>query len=420
MDSTGQKTTTRSMRRNLMIGVCPLLGLATVLVLALRSNSIPQSSLIDDSQSLTPILQMTFPGAPKPAQSKLGILIRQLKETPEDNQTLAILGMTLMAHELKKAAIPCFELLASREPEEFRWHYLLGHCQMFVAPETAIAEFQQASALQPDYVPAQMMLTEVLLANGLTAEAQQRLQKEIPDSVSQHPWAAWQKSRLECMLGNFKISEELLEELRSKGIVARSLLRQLLMVKRRTSGSSEQPQLERELAACNQEFLVWECRVIQEVQAEKLDTQNVITDARSRLARRDLRGAVEVFRKAMEVDPESPELMVNLGQLWLQAGELERADDVLKLAQTVEQGSLRITLLRARIAVIKRDWSNAKELCEQAIALKPDSSEAWYVMAVMQNEQKLFDNARHSVEHALKLDPVNPDALRLSTELASH
>ena len=420
MDSTGQKTKTRSMLRNLIIGVCPLLGLATVLFLAMRSNPVSKSSRIDDSQSLALILQMTFPGAPKPVQSKLGILVRQLKETPEDNQTLGTLGMTLMAHELRKAAIPCFELLATREPEEFRWHYLLGHCQMFVAPETAIAEFQRASELQPDYVPAQMMLTEVLLANGLTTEAQQRLQKVIPHSVTQHPWAAWQKSRLECMLGNFEKSQELLEGLHSKGIVARSLLRQLLMVKRRTSGGNEQPQLERELAACTQELLVWECRVIQEVQAEKLDTRIVIANAQSSLARRDLRGAIEVFRKAMEVDPESPELMVNLGHLWLQVGELESADEVLKSAQTVEQGSLRITLLRARIAVMKRNWPNAEELCEQAIALKPDSSEAWYVMAVMQNEQRLFDDARNSVKHALKLDPVNPDARRLSTELASH
>ena len=66
---------------------------------------------------------------------------------------------------------------------------------------------------------------------------------------------------------------------------------------------------------------------------------------------------------------------------------------------------------------MKREWPNAKELCQQAIALKPDSSEAWYVMAVMQNEQKLFDEARASVTHAIKLDPLNPDARRLSTEI---
>ena len=288
---------------------------------------------------------------------------------------------------------------------------------MFVAPEVAIAEFQRACELQPDNVPAQMMLTEVLLANGLTAEAQQRLQEEIPESVRQHPWAAWQESRLECMLGNYEKSEELLEGLRSKGIVARSLLRQLMMVKRRTRGGVEQEQLSQELAACSQELLIWECRVIQEVQAEKLDTQIVIANAQSCLARRDLRGAIDVFRKAMEVDPDSAELLVNLGHLWLQVGELDRADEVLKSAQKVEQGSLRITLLRARIAVMKREWPNAKELCQQAIALKPDSSEAWYVMAVMQNEQKLFDEARASVTHAMKLDPLNPDARRLSTEI---
>lgn len=324
-----------------------------------------------------------------------------------------------MAHELRKSAIHCFEVLATREPTEFRWPYLLGHCHMFAAPEVAIANFERASELQPDYVPAQMMLTEVLLANGLTAKAGQRLQNEIPENVRRHPWSAWQESRLECMVGNFAKSEELLEELHSKGIVSRSLLRQLMMVRRRTHGESDQKQLEQELVACNQELLVWDCRVIREVQAEKLDTQIVIENAQNCLARRNLQGAITIFRKAMELDPESPELMVNLGRLWLQVGEFNRADEVLKLAQTFEQASLRITLLRARIAIIQQDWPKASQLCDQAVCLKPDSSEAWYVTAVMQKQQELLDDAKDSVQHALQLDPVNPDARRLSSELAS-
>jgi len=290
---------------------------------------------------------------------------------------------------------------------------------MFAAPEVAIANFERASELQPDYAPAQMMLTEVLLANGLTAKAGQRLQNEIPENVRRHPWSAWQESRLECMVGNFAKSEELLEELHSKGIVSRSLLRQLMMVRRRTHGESDQKQLEQELVACNQELLVWDCRVIREVQAEKLDTQIVIEDAQNCLARRDLQGAITIFRKAMELDPESPELMVNLGRLWLQVGEFNRADEVLKLAQTFEQASLRITLLRARIAIIQQDWPKASQLCDQAVCLKPDSSEAWYVTAVMQKQQELLDDAKDSVQHALQLDPVNPGARRLSSELAS-
>jgi tetratricopeptide (TPR) repeat protein len=290
---------------------------------------------------------------------------------------------------------------------------------MFTDPDTAAANFERAAGLQPDYVPAQMLLVEILLAGGQTSRAQHRLEQDLPVSIQNHPWVAWQKSRLACVLGKFSQSEQLLEQLRSQGITSKSLLRQLLMVRHRTQKDVDLKPLTDELAACPQELLVWECPVLQEVRAEKLDYQNVLNSAQACLAKNDFRGALDVFRKAMESDPESPELMFNLAQLWMQAGDLDRADGILQVAETFERGSLRILLLRSRIAVMNRKWSSAKDLCEQAISLKPDSAEAWYVMAVMQNEQKQLDAAKESVNHALRLDPMHPDARRLSRELGS-
>ena len=166
--------------------------LAIVLGLAMQVPTKPDSSARTEAESIAPILQMTFPSAAKPVQNKLNAKISRLKAHPDDSIALGSLGMTLMAYELKTAAIPCFELMAQREPKDFRWSYLLGHCRMFTDPDTAAVNFQRAAELNPNFVPAQMLLVEVLLAGGRTKEAQHRFEKDLPASIQNHPWVAWQ------------------------------------------------------------------------------------------------------------------------------------------------------------------------------------------------------------------------------------
>ena len=416
----------------LILAVGALLGLVVLFGLLLRAtetrvSGLPtsQAELPSDSAAITtevsiqPVLDLQFPGAAAPVRNKLAALQEKLRKNENDSKAMAAIAMTLMAHELKPAAIPSLEVLQTRQPDKYEWPYLLGHCRMFTDPDQAAVDFRRATKLAPENVAAYMMLAEVFLANGRLDEASKLLGDTLPDRVKRHPWVAWQQSRLFMLLKEYEKCEQQLQKLRKSGIVSRSLLRQLLMVKRRIDRDADLTALNKELADCPDELLSWECPVMVAVAQEKVDTQTVLALAQAQLTRNNFRGAIDVFKKAMAEQPNSPELMFYLAQLWLQSGDAERADAILQVASEFEQNSLRILLLRTRIAIIRKDWDLAQEMCDKSMTVKRDSAESWYLQAEIQKQQNQLSEAQTSVAEALRLDPERQDALKLQKELAA-
>lgn len=395
----------------------PLLVL-TAVGMTLWMVSIPESPESLQSPELEKVLSMDFSGSARPLRTKIQLLQSRILAEPQDSKAIAALGIVLMAHELKSAAIPCFELLAFRENEDFRWPYLLGHCRMFIEPDRAVDDFAAAVRLNPVYLPARMMLVEVLLANGSLDIAEQSLTKEIPDHMRQHPWYQWQASRLACLQGNFAEAEVLLEQLVARKVVSRSLLRQLILVKRRTSGDTNLQKLNDELSACPQELLVWECPVMRAVQIERLDFQSVMSNAQTHLSKGELQKAIGVYRNAIAENPESAELIIQFAELWLYLDEAERADGALTAAAELEQGSLRVLLLQCQVDIRLKQWEAAAEHGREALLLKPDSAEAVSLLAVIAYEQGDQPEAEELVQEALRLDPLHPRAKKLAGQFA--
>src|SRR5215510_13720707 len=128
-------------------------------------------------QDLPPIPQVNFdnfgPGIQEHVQNAYQAAIRN----PRDAPAVGRLGMVLHTYEDHEKAAICYRRARILAPGEFRWTYFLGVSQMALGNHReAVLTLQEALALKPDYLPAQLRLAESLLAAGEFEKSRQHYQ----------------------------------------------------------------------------------------------------------------------------------------------------------------------------------------------------------------------------------------------------
>ncbi len=87
-------------------------------------------------------------------EARVRILIEEthgiLEDFPDVAGAWGQMGRILHAHELRGAAVQCYEQAIQREPDNYRWPYLAAVAVSGVELETAARFFQQAAFLQPN------------------------------------------------------------------------------------------------------------------------------------------------------------------------------------------------------------------------------------------------------------------------------
>jgi superkiller protein 3 len=87
---------------------------------------------------------------------------------PDSGEAWGMLGVAFDVHELFAEAVTCYEQAIEREPDEFRWRYLLGTCVRLGNREEALAQLLRAAELRPDYAPTYCRIGQIqLLDNDL-------------------------------------------------------------------------------------------------------------------------------------------------------------------------------------------------------------------------------------------------------------
>lgn len=92
---------------------------------------------------------------------------------PESADANGRLGMVLHAHRQHEAAAVAYARAHRLQPRVFKWVYYLGEVQAANGHLVqAIATLRQAQELDPEYLPAQLKLAEILLTTGELGEAE--------------------------------------------------------------------------------------------------------------------------------------------------------------------------------------------------------------------------------------------------------
>ena len=129
--------------------------------------------------------------------------------------------------------------------------------------------------------------------------------------------------------------------------------------------------------------------------------------------------ATAAFHRALAVDPELPEVYVNLGTALSRAGEQAAAIDALRnairLAPDLAAAHNNLATIFGQVG----DFKQAQLHFQDAIRMKPNYAEAHYNYGSALASARMFESAKQELKTALSLDPKLAEAaVRLGLVLA--
>ena len=132
------------------------------------------------------------------------------------------------------------------------------------------------------------------------------------------------------------------------------------------------------------------------------------------------RAAERAFQRVLALEPDNVPALVFWAELLIDAGQLERADQLLAEAQTVSSYEPRISVRRAQIALQRNDPATAVELLEPVVRRTPGLLAAEQTLAVAYRTQGRgkdailhFSNAARTHTTRMRLPLTDPRLSRL-------
>ena len=120
-------------------------------------------------------------------------------------------------------------------------------------------------------------------------------------------------------------------------------------------------------------------RDIQRVRTRWYPEEAMIRQARQLLERRDIRRAVEMSRRVIQLNPKNPAGWMQLGRAFLFAGRYDSALTYLQVSNALNPGSYRILISLGRAHYAGGDFDHARELWTQAASIDSTAyaADAW-------------------------------------------
>jgi tetratricopeptide (TPR) repeat protein len=127
-----------------------------------------------------------------------------------------------------------------------------------------------------------------------------------------------------------------------------------------------------------------------------------------RSAAHDLAGALEHYKKAIELFPSFAEAYFVLGGVYLEQGSLKLAEDCFAKAVTIEDRLANAQLALGLTRNLMGRTKEAEPPLLRAVALDPKNPDAHFELAKNQFALQKFPDAQVHAEKSLELKPQNP------------
>lgn len=131
-------------------------------------------------------------------------------------------------------------------------------------------------------------------------------------------------------------------------------------------------------------------------------------EARRFMEEGDLRNAYTALRKHLYLQPPTREVLLQIGQLGRELGELALAEQALLDAVGLDPTGADLQTELARVLLDANELERARIAARQAIRLDEHDALAWNVAGRVALAQSEFDRAEAAFMKALELDPMNP------------
>ncbi|MEE9355188.1 MAG: tetratricopeptide repeat protein [Methylococcaceae bacterium] len=151
------------------------------------------------------------------------------------------------------------------------------------------------------------------------------------------------------------------------------------------------------------------CRIAIKIDARYVNAYNILGTAY--LGKSDFTHAAESFEKALELNPDLPDVRFNLGKAKLEMGDLETAMSCFDhIVDTSLHKAFPLTG-KADIFSLQKNYSEAEIFYQQALAENPNFGPAFSGLGKINYKSGKFNAALSYFKRAIELNPANLEAL---------
>jgi len=133
----------------------------------------------------------------------------------------------------------------------------------------------------------------------------------------------------------------------------------------------------------------------------KIELEELFLEGAKRLAAKDFDSALEYFNKILNINPEFIKALEARAAIYLQKGELELAENDLKVAIELEPENYRLYFRLGQVYYRKKDLDQALELFTKAIDLNPMYPAAYMARSQVLREKGLEEAADLELDKAV-------------------
>jgi tetratricopeptide (TPR) repeat protein len=374
-----------------------------ILVLLMSACSPPATEL-------PPVPSVEFEGLLPASAEVLGAAVKRQQEMPEDAQRNGHLAMLLQVHYRPGSASAYYLRARALDDESFRWAYLHGLCLEELGETVAsVNAFQRAVELNPDYVPAVLKLSGLLLAGG-DIEASGVLVNQLVESHSGRADVQFNRGRWLLKTGQpGDAIEPLKNALAINGSFAEG--HYLLASAYSETGS--------DVMAREQQQLFEQHRLNQLVvdDPERLALQALNTTDRPELRKAEKliqagqsNDAIFYLKRALDINPSRTTTYTNLVMLYGQKGDFLSAGNYYQAGMAIDPDDSRLHFQYGNLKLAQQSFAEAAQLFERSMMLDPAFADAAAQLGTAR--QALGDNtaAAQAFRKALEADPDHRQA----------
>lgn len=130
--------------------------------------------------------------------------------------------------------------------------------------------------------------------------------------------------------------------------------------------------------------------------------------AQEQIAAGELAGALESLRKHLYVQDPTAAVLLQVGRLAGQTGQLALAEQALLDASALNPMSTEVAIERGRILLEAGELGDAREAARQAIRLDRDNASAWNLAGRVAMAESHWQRAETAFRAAVQLEPTDP------------
>lgn len=331
-------------------------------------------------------------------------------------ESLGNAGAIYHAYSLTSPARECYLNAALLAPKDFRWPYLLAKIdQQEGRTDDAIRRFQEASALNPEYLAVELNLGNIYLEKNLAAQAATSYKKALTREPG-NAAALYGLGQLALSQRNYAKAISYFEKALQQAPAANRIHYSLALAYR---GAGDLTKAEAHLAQRGTVGIRVSDPLFDQLPDLIAGERLHLVRGRAALEVKRFGDAAAEFRKAITAKPDSVAAHLNLGTTLVQLNDLIAAVNEFRTVLRLDAGNVTAHFNLAIVLATQNEHRAAIEELQTLLKINPEDSSARLFMAKELLNAGRGEEALAEFLRVAQADPDNEEAMLQAATLLS-